>query len=301
MKRWAETAPAKINLALDILRRRGDGFHDMYMIMQTVSLSDEIILEETPEESGGNCNKKLILESGEMNFPADYISLEERAAIAFFRAIGFPMPRLRVILRKSTPAYAGLGGGSADVAALLRLLRQIYAPSMPIKQLETIGLEIGSDIPFCIQGGTAIAEGRGEILTRLPPLPDCYFVICKPDFGIPTPKLFALADDIKLQFPRRPDISGMADAIQNGDLRKIAARIQNVFEYALPDEDDYKAIFKIKNQLLKSGALGAAMSGSGPAVFGLFSDHTAANQAADALRRDYRAVFVVTPRGIENI
>ena len=203
--KYTELAPAKINLALDILRRRDDGYHDLYMIMQTVSLFDRVTLKEFESANNKNQDKKFILETENISFPADYITLEERAAIAFFDEIKSPMPDMRVKLEKSIPAYAGLGGGSSDIAALLRLLRKIHAPDMPIKILQKIALRVSSDAPFCIQGGIAIAEGRGEILTRISPLPACWFVICKPDFGIPTPELFALAD--RVQFPERPDIN----------------------------------------------------------------------------------------------
>ena len=295
--KYTELAPAKINLALDILRRRDDGYHDLYMIMQTVSLFDRVTLEEFEIANNKNQDKKFILETENISFPADYITLEERAAIAFFDEIKSPMPDMRVKLEKSIPAYAGLGGGSSDIAALLRLLRKIHAPDMPIKILQKIALRVSSDAPFCIQGGIAIAEGRGEILTRISPLPACWFVICKPDFGIPTPELFALAD--RVQFPERPDIDGMIRAVQSGDLRGIANKTRNVFEYALPDTKPYRQIFEIKTKLLKSGAWGTAMSGSGPSVFGLFPDLSDANAAADILKRDFPETFVVQPCEID--
>ena len=295
--KYTELAPAKINLALDILRRRDDGYHDLYMIMQTVSLFDRVTLEEFEIANNKNQDKKFILETENISFPADYITLEERAAIAFFDEIKSPMPDMRVKLEKSIPAYAGLGGGSSDIAALLRLLRKIHAPDMPIKTLQKIALRVSSDAPFCIQGGIAIAEGRGEILTRISPLPACWFVICKPDFGIPTPELFALAD--RVQFPERPDINGMIRAVQSGDLRGIANKTRNVFEYALPDMKPYRQIFEIKTKLLKSGAWGTAMSGSGPSVFGLFPDLSDANAAADILKRDFPETFVVQPCEID--
>ncbi len=295
--KYTELAPAKINLALDILRRRDDGYHDLYMIMQTVSLFDRVTLEEFEIANNKNQDRKFILETENISFPADYITLEERAAIAFFDEIKSPMPDMRVKLEKSIPAYAGLGGGSSDIAALLRLLRKIHAPDMPIKILQKIALRVSSDAPFCIQGGLAIAEGRGEILTRISPLPACWFVICKPDFGIPTPELFALAD--RVQFPERPDINGMIYAVQSGDLRGIANKTRNVFEYALPDTKPYRQIFEIKTKLLKSGAWGTAMSGSGPSVFGLFPDLSDANAAADILKRDFPETFVVQPCEID--
>ena len=158
------TAPAKVNLALDILDTRPDGYHDMKMVMQTISLCDTVSVEETAAGFELRTDGDFI--------PAGKKTLEQRAAEAFFEAAGLPMPGLRVTLEKVTPAYAGLGGGSADVAALLRILRDNYAPEMSTEELERIGFTVGSDMPFCVRGGTALAEGRGEVLTDLPPLPD---------------------------------------------------------------------------------------------------------------------------------
>lgn len=172
-----EQAPAKINLALNILGRRTDGYHELRMVMQSVSLCDTVTVEET--------GIGFALLADGFTVPAGKSSLEQQAAEAFFAAVGRPMPPLTVHLEKTTPAYAGLGGGSADVAALLRCLRRQYAPKMPVEQLRAIGLTVGSDMPFCVSGGTALAEGRGERLTALPALPDCWIVLCKPEFGIP--------------------------------------------------------------------------------------------------------------------
>ena len=277
------TAPAKVNLALDILGARSDGYHDMKMVMQTTSLCDTVSVEET--ESG------FELRTDGDFIPAGKKTLEQRAAEAFFEAAGFPMPGLRVTLEKVTPAYAGLGGGSADVAALLRILRDNYAPEMSTEELERIGFTVGSDMPFCVRGGTALAEGRGEVLTDLPPLPDCWFVLCKPDFGIPTPSLFALVDGGELTC--RPDIGGMGLALESGDLAGVAARLGNVFEEVLPEE--YHEVFTIKNRLMELGALNAAMSGSGPTVFGIFSEQETAKRAAGVLKETYQQTYLAVP------
>ena len=277
------TAPAKVNLALDILGTRPDGYHDMRMVMQTISLCDTVAVEET---AAG-----FELRTGGDFIPAGKRTLEQRAAEAFFEAAGRPMPGLRVTLEKVTPAYAGLGGGSADVAALLRILRDAYAPEMSTEKLERIGFTVGSDMPFCVRGGTALAEGRGEVLTDLQPLPDCWFALCKPDFGIPTPSLFARVDGGELT--RRPDISGMQLALEAGDLAGVAARLGNVFEEVLPEE--YQEVFTIKNRLLELGALNAAMSGSGPTVFGIFAEQAAAQRAAAVLKETYRQTYLAAP------
>ena len=260
-------APAKINLALDILGKRPDGYHALCSIMQTVSLCDSVELAE-----GG---EGFTLSMAGFTPPEGRKTLEQRAAEAFFARLGREMPPLTVAITKRTPAYAGLGGGSADVAALLRLLRDRYAPKMEDAALESIGAKVGSDMPFCLRGGTALAEGRGEILTDLPPLPDCWIVLCKPPFPIPTPMLFARADSVAIR--HRPDIPGMRKALENGDLEGVAGRLGNVFEEVLPPECG--AVFAIRDALLAAGALGAGMSGSGPTVFGIFREEGLARAA----------------------
>ena len=276
-------APAKINLALDILGTRPDGYHDMRMVMQTISLCDTVTVEETAAGFELQTDGDFI--------PAGKKTLEQWAAEAFFEAIGQPMPGLRVTLEKVTPAYAGLGGGSADVAALLRILRDTYAPGLPAEELERIGFTVGSDMPFCVRGGTALAEGRGEVLTDLTPLPDCWFVLCKPDFGIPTPSLFARVDGGELT--HRPDINGMRLALETGDLPGVAARLGNVFEGVLPEE--YHEVFHIKKRLMELSALNAAMSGSGPTVFGVFAEQETARRAAEVLKETYQQTYLAMP------
>lgn len=278
-----QSAPCKVNLALDILRRRADGYHDMRMVMQTISLCDTVTVEE--------CGEGFTLQAAGVFIPEGKKTLEQRAAETFFAAIGRAMPPLTVTLEKQVPAYAGLGGGSGDVAALLRQLRQHYAPDLPTEELERIGFQVGSDMPFCIRGGTALAEGRGEVLTDLSPLPDCWFVLCKPDFGIPTPALFALVDGGELQ--ERPDIDGMQAALAAGDLHGVASRLKNVFEEILPEE--YHEVFSIKRKLLSIGALQAAMSGSGPTVFGIFDAEETAQRAVEILRQTYDQTYLARP------
>ncbi|WP_298017462.1 4-(cytidine 5'-diphospho)-2-C-methyl-D-erythritol kinase [uncultured Dysosmobacter sp.] len=286
MERMTQQAPAKVNLALDILGRRPDGYHDMRMVMQTVSLCDAVTVVKR--------EKGFSLHTEGLELPEGKKTLEQRAAEAFFAAVGRSMPGLSVTLEKRTPAYAGLGGGSADVAALLRILRDAYAPDLPGEALERIGLQVGSDMPFCVRGGTALAEGRGEVLTDLRPLPCCFFVLCKPDFGIPTPSLFALVD-CRDAWRSRPDISGMLAALETGDLDGVAARLGNVFEEVLPEP--YHEVFAIKRRLLDLGALNAAMSGSGPAVFGIFRTRLEAEAAVRALKETYTQTFLAEPVG----
>lgn len=281
-----QSAPAKVNLALDILRRRPDGYHDMHMIMQTVSLCDEVSVSET---QGG-----FALRADGISFliPEGKKSLEQQAAEAFFHALRRPMPGLLVELHKIIPAYAGLGGGSSDVAALLRMLRARYAPAMPYSTLEAIGAQVGSDVPFCLRGGTALVMGRGEVLSDLPPLPDCLLLLCKPDFDLPTPKMFARVTPGA--WPEAPDIDGMTAALKAGDLAGIGRRMFNVFKHALPSTLRVQ-IEDIKDVMLRCGALGAVMSGSGSAVVGLFRPDADTERPASILRRRYQQVFLARP------
>ena len=264
MERYTQAAPAKVNLALDILGRRPDGYHEMRMVMQTVSLCDAVTLEEAGEG--------FTLSAQGLELPEGK-TLEQRAAEAFFAALGRPAPGLRVTLEKHTPAYAGLGGGSADVAALLRLLRARYAPELP---------------------HAALAEGRGDRLTDLRPLPDCRFVLCKPDFDLPTGPMFA-----RLRFDGdlpHPDVDGMVSALGRGDLEGLARFVGNVFESVL-EAEERREIEGIKGILLRHGALAAAMSGSGPAVFGLFAPGAKTAGALEELSRRYAQVFEARPVG----
>ena len=278
-------APAKVNLALDILGRRPDGYHELRSVMQTVSLCDTVELVE-----GG---EGFTLSMAGFTPPEGRKTLEQRAAEAFFARLGRAMPPLTVRITKRSPAYAGLGGGSADVAALLRLLRDAYAQDMENAALETIGAEVGSDMPFCLRGGTALAEGRGELLTDLPALPDCFLVLCKPPFPIPTPTLFARADSMAVR--HRPDIPGMLEALENRDLEGVAAKLGNVFEELLPPE--FCEVFVIRRALLEAGALGASMSGSGPTVFGIFREEDAARRAEAILGARWQETFLTEPVG----
>ena len=285
MKSKELSAPAKVNLALDILGERPDGYHEMRMVMQTVSLCDTVRLTET---AGG-----FVFQAQDITIPEGRKSLEQQAAETFFQTVGKPMPGLKVTLEKRTPAYAGLGGGSADTAALLRLLRDNYCPELPLEELERIGLTVGCDVPFCIRGGTALAEGRGELLTDLPSMPQCWIVICKPAFDLPTPQMFARVRPENRKNP--PDIDGMIGALKEGDLEGIAQRMSNVFDGALSLQARVQ-IEDIKDTMKRCGAMNAIMSGSGPTVFGLFQDEIPARRMLKVLgRRRYSKAFLAKP------
>lgn len=277
---YSETAYAKLNLTLDILGKREDGYHDLKMVMHSIDLADTITL--TPQES-----PVLTLSSNAAHLPSDGSNLAVKAAHRFFETVDRPMPGFALHLEKRIPVCAGMAGGSSDGAAILRLLRRLYAPALSQEELERIGAGIGSDIPYCVRGGTALAEGRGERLTDLPPLPPCFFVVCKPPFPISTPELFALVRMKKLRC--HPDTNGMLRALAQGDLAGIAHRVYNVFEEILPRR--CAQVFEIKSRLLDLGAMTSAMTGSGPTVFGIFSEKQRALDAAAQLKTEFSQTF----------
>lgn len=284
MKTLTLQACAKLNLTLDILRKRPDGYHDLAMVMQSIALADDVTLT-IEDEPGIRCKSNV----GAL--PTDERNLAVKAALTFFRETGIPAPGLYIRLKKCIPAAAGMAGGSSDAAAVLRGLRALLAPDLPQEELERIGALVGSDVPYCVRGTTALAEGRGEVLRDLTPMPDAWFVICKPDFPISTPELFSRVrvDEIR----RRPDTEGMIAALKEHDLNAVAVRMCNVFEEVLPEK--YHEVFSIKNRLLELGAMNAAMSGSGPTVYGLFFDREAAVAAHAALSADYVQCYLAQP------
>ena len=172
-----------------------------------------------------------------------------------------------------------MAGGSSDGAAVLRILRRLYAPDMTEERLEEIGALVGSDVPYCVRGGAVLAEGRGERLSALPPLPPCWLVVCKPACSVSTPELFAQVRVKKLRC--HPDIPGMTAALEQGDLEGVARRLYNVFEDVLPRR--YSQVFEVKSALLELGAMAASMTGSGPSVFGIFREEAPAARAVEAL------------------
>lgn len=284
MRETNERAYAKLNISLDIVGKRPDGYHDMVMVMQSVSLCDELCirLNDTGELSAVS----------DLHFiPNDERNLAVRAARQFLDAAGEPGQGVEISMKKRIPVGAGMAGGSADAAAVLRGMNRLYGGRFSTAELETIAAGIGSDVAFCVAGGTALAQGRGELLTRLPDMPECYFVICKPGFSISTPELFRSIDSAPLR--HHPDTAGILESLDRGELEGICRRLYNVFE----DVSDrrIKTVGEIKSRLLDCGAAGAVMTGTGSAVFGIFTDAATARKAQSALLREYRFCCVAEP------
>ena len=273
-------AYAKLNLTLDVLGKREDGYHDLCMVMQSITLHDTLIL--TP--NGGN---GLRVKSNLHFLPTGEKNLAAAAALRFWEALGREPEPMDIEIQKQIPVCAGMAGGSSDAAAVLRALNQQAGSPFTPTELAKVGEKVGSDVPYCVLGGTALAEGRGEILTPLPALPPCWVVACKPDFPISTPELFARIDSCKL----RRRLNEMLEALKAGSLEEVARRMYNVFEDVLPERYQTR-VAEIKQVLIQKGALGANMSGTGPTAFGLFDREEAAREAAEALKEIYRETFL---------
>jgi 4-diphosphocytidyl-2-C-methyl-D-erythritol kinase len=281
-----EKAFAKINLSIDIVSRMDSGYHNMRMVMQSVGLHDEVSVQCEPGEG-------ITVVTDLKYLPGDERNIASRAASVFFSHTGLAGWRCDIDIRKNIPVCAGLGGGSTDGAAVLRALNTLFETKLDRKTLEQMAEKIGSDVPFCVVGGTALAEGRGEVLTDQPPLPDCRIVICKPSFAISTPELFSKINIEKIRL--RPDTDGLIGALRKESLTGVARRMYNVFEDVLPKGTG--AIGEIKEKLGDRGALGAAMTGTGSAVFGIFQDEKAASDAYDALKVSYSECYLTEPVG----
>ena len=273
-------AYAKLNLTLDILGKRDDGYHEMQMVMQTVSLHDDVTVTLTD-------GKGITCRVDGAALPCDERNLAVKAARAFCEAMDYG-GGIDIALIKRIPPEAGMAGGSADAAAVLRALRALVSPALTDERLEAISARVGSDVPFCIRGGTQLAEGRGERLTELKPAPKFFVAVCKPDFPISTPALFARADGVTIS--ERPDTDAMLDAIERGDADALCAHVCNVFEQALEGEQRER-IDEIKQALILHGAKAAAMTGSGSVVFGLFPDEAACRTACHALQSERVKTF----------
>lgn len=278
-------AYAKLNLTLDVISRREDGYHDLRMVMQTVDLADTLTLTEE-EQEGVRVSTNL------RYLPGDDRNLAAIAAKKFWEINDCNGKGLAIDLQKKIPVCAGMGGGSSDAAAVLRALNELSGLHLSVERLAEIGEQVGSDVPYCVLGGTALAEGKGERLTTLSPLPDCHIVICKPAFPISTPELFGCIDCRKIRC--RPDTEGIIAALQNSDLAGVARRLYNVFEDVLTDRRGAE-IAEIKNELISCGALGATMSGTGPTVFGIFDDADKAKCAFRSLKEHYPDTFLTRP------
>lgn len=285
MKYHADTltrrAYAKINLGLDVVRRLENGYHEVRMIMQTVGIYD--VLTFTAAQSG----IRITTDSGEL--PVGEDNLIYRAARLLMETYNMSAG-VDIHLEKHIPIAAGMAGGSSDAAATLMGLNELFALGASDEQLRQLGVRIGADVPYCIMGGTALAEGIGELLTPLPPAPQCVLLIAKPDIQVSTKYVYEHLDAGNTW--QHPDIDGMRRAIENGDLSGVIARLGNVLETVTIEA--YPVIDRIKREMISGGARGSLMSGSGPTVFGIYDSREQARAVRDSLERQglARELFV---------
>lgn len=272
-----EPAYAKLNLTLDILGKRPDGYHDLRSVMQQISLCDEVEIDvETGED--------WTLEIDRPELPTDSRNLAWKAAGVFYQALGRDPQGVAIRIQKRIPSQAGLGGGSADAAAVLKALNRHEGSPFSTEELTQLGAKVGSDVPFCVLGGTALCEGRGEILTPLPAMPECFYCIVMPDFSVSTADLYAQVDQAELAY--RPDPQAMVEALQEGDLLKVAGRLCNAMEPLVAEK--HREMVAIRAILEDCGALGMAMTGSGSAVYGVFDAFDMAAMASMTLMEKYQ-------------
>lgn len=279
-----EGAFAKLNLTLDVLGKRPDGYHNLRSVMQTISMRDDVQIDL---DTGMPWSLKCTDES----IPGDERNLAWKAAEVFFKAVNKDPNGLSIQITKRIPTEAGLGGGSADAAAILRALNRHYGSPFSILALAELGAQVGSDVPFCTLCGTAMVEGRGEQIRKLPDMPDCVFVVCKPAFSVSTPELYRKLDETVIG--KRPDNQAMENAMLMGDLGKVAENLCNVFDPVVTAE--HLEINYIKSIFNSYGSLGQQMTGSGSAVFGILPNFEYAAVVCNMLKENYPQIYIAKP------
>lgn len=279
-----EGAFAKLNLTLDVLGKREDGYHDLKSVMQTVSIRDDIEIDI-------GTGKPWCLKCDKDGIPTDERNLAWKAAEVYLDTIGKDPNGLEIRITKRIPSEAGLGGGSADAAAVLRALNRHYGEPLSILALAELGAQVGSDVPFCTLCGTAMVEGRGERLRKLPNMPECVFVVCKPDFSCSTAEFYKKLDSCEI--PKHPDNQAMESALLAGDLGKVAENVYNVFDPVVTSE--HLEMNYIKSLFNSYGALAYQMTGSGSAVFAIMPNFEYAAVVCNMLKENYPQVFIAMP------
>ena len=278
-------ALAKINLGLDVVRKREDGYHEVRMIMQTINMYDQLDINIGKEPG-------IRIQTNLNYLPDDENNLVWRAAKLLMDEFEIKQG-LDVNLEKFIPVAAGMAGGSSDAAAALVGVNRLFRLGLSTEQLMERGVKIGADVPYCIMRGTALAEGIGEKLTRLCPMPKCYILIGKPPISVSTKFVYGNLKANELE--HHPDIDGMIRSMEQRDLKKMCGQMENVLEtVTIPS---YPVISRIKQTMMDSGALGSMMSGSGPTVFGIFKNKPAGMAAKEKLREQglARQLFLTTP------
>ena len=279
-----EGAYAKLNLTLDVLGKREDGYHDIKSVMQTISIRDDVEIDV-------GTGKPWVLECSMEGIPTDETNLAWKAAKVYCDAMGYDPDGIAIRITKRIPTQAGLGGGSADAAAVLRALNRHYGHPLSVMALAELGARVGSDVPFCTVCGTAMVEGRGEKLRKLPDMPDCVFVVCKPEFSVSTPELYRKIDQIAIA--QHPNHQAMESALLSGDLERVAAEVYNVFDPVVSAENP--ELNYIKSIFNTYGSVNQQMTGSGSACFAILTEFEYAAVVCSMLKDNYPALFIAKP------
>lgn len=281
MQKIEITAHAKINLTLDVTGRLPNGYHTVEMVMQSVGLSDRLTL-------AANGTDAIVLTCDRPGLSVGEDNLAVRAARLFCGELELVRGGVDIALQKRIPTQAGMAGGSADAAAVLTGMNKLFGAGCTVDELCALGVRLGADVPYCIRGGTMLATGIGEVLSPLPSMPKCAVLICKPPVGVPTPEVYKAID--RAPIAEHPRTREMIDALGAGDLRRIGALLCNVMEPVTAGK--YPVIEEIRQVMLAHGALGARMSGSGSAVFGLYERPEDAAEAHRLLAARFDEVFL---------
>lgn len=272
-------AYAKINISLDVVGKREDGYHLLKMIMQTIDLYDLINVDKISSGIDISCNREYV--------PTDSRNLAYKAAKLFidkFHING----GVSLNIRKNIPVSAGLAGGSTDAAAVLRAMREIYKPDISDEELMELGLKIGADVPYCIKGGTALCEGIGEVITALKPFENYILVLVKPSFGVSTKDVYGALDVNRII--RHPDIDEIISHMDKGDIGYVSSNMKNVLENVTLRK--YGVLREIKKDFIRMDCLGTLMSGSGPSIFAFFQDMLKAQSCYERMKVKYKEVFI---------
>lgn len=265
-------AHGKINLGLDVVRRLSNGYHEVRMVMQSVELADTVTMRRHPKD-------EIVLKTDRVGLPCDERNLAYRAAKRMKEKFSLP-GGVEIILEKRIPIAAGMAGGSADCAAALKGMNELFELGLSLGELQKEGEKLGADVPYCLMGGCALAEGIGEVLTAVKDPPMCEILLAKPDIDVSTKYVY---ENLRLdQLESHPDIDGILRSIENGDLESLCGKLENVLESVTGKE--YPVIGAIEEAMKEEGALAAVMSGSGPTVFGIFQEKEAARRALERVK-----------------
>ena len=263
---------AKINLGLDVIGRRENGYHDVRMVMQTIYLYDDVTVKKT-EEPG------VVVKTNLSYLPVNEDNIAYKAAKMLIDEFGIEQG-VEITLNKHIPVAAGLAGGSSNAAAVLVGMNRIFDLKLSQKDMMERGVKLGADVPYCVMRGTVLAEGIGEVLTPLPPMPKCYILIAKPGINVSTKVVYEKLDSKPIE--NHPDIDAIIEGLEQSDVYKVAESLGNVLEAVTIE--DYPIIEDIKDAMKEAGALNAMMSGSGPTVFGIFDDKKVAKEAKEKIK-----------------